>query len=939
MADVCDNQSGDGDGTDGVILIENLAVGNYQVSQAGDLPDGQVSAASIDVSQNVTVVANETVEVILIVTIENPGDREVSLVIRYTDGTGSPLGGACFTLDGSEICDNDATDSDGSIGRIRFDGVVPGDYTIAQTETPIGYQLAGNIDITVDANTPLVAVIPVTAVPVANENGSLVVSKVDGDGAALAGSCFVIQRGGQQPIRVCDSADGNRDGKITFSNVQPGSWLLREVTAPIGYEAGGSQTVQILAGQTTETTVQNVPRPGRVVFQTEDSNGDALGGACYRLTGPETYEVCDDADIAGNDGLTRFIGVVPGDYTVEQTVVPVGYQIATVDPIRVAPGSGQRIVVTNGLLPPPDNGGDLVVRKVDEAGAALPGACFSLRDGSSTAAGPVCDGQDGRNDGTISFDGVPAGDYTLRETRAPSAAYLPAEDSPVAIVAGESTEATVMNTPRNGAIRVTVVNPQGQPLAGACFDVVDDGRDPACSDGNGRVTFSDVPPATYAIDQTSAPNGYVAVSRIANIIVNPGVTTDVRVIDQRSAPPANVGTVQIATFYCLAGSAGERTVIFDSSDAGPKQLANTSGCTAGDATFTFVREGGEGGLGQFTIGPDGFFQATVPAATYTLTEVQPDLAGDSTETVVIGRNQLTQVVVINYVAPPAPAPAAVDVTSFTCPAGFQGTIYEDFGNNCTASGSLTNGVTYRLSGAVTQRSTTGAGGETGRAVFSGIPAGSYYLEQQLTKGQQILYSFCGLDPNAPATKQVGVGANVVLGAGQTVYCQYFSVPPVVSDSTGAIIVQKYTCPTLNPPTSYDYYQNCSIQTVPAQFSIALYSGETKKYTPVTDGATNVDGLLTFARLTPGTYQLEEAGDGWCYAESDSVNTNGDVVVRPNTASKVFIFNCLAVSGQPNTGVGSMVTSAGSGFAVELAAVASLLALAAAAWVTRRRLAG
>jgi len=775
------------------------------------------------------------------------------------------------------------------------------------------------------------------AIPTPDENGALVVSKVDANGAALAGSCFTLQRSGQQPVRVCDSDDGDRDGTISFTDIEPGTWLLREVTTPLGYEAGGSQTIQILAGETAEATVANSPRPGRVTFDTVSSDGDALPGACYRLTGPATYEVCDNQDPGGGDGATRFVSVVPGDYTVEQTTVPTGYGVAEVDPIRVAPGNALRITVTNVIQPPPANAGDLIVSKVDEDGAALPGACFSLLSGSNTVAGPVCDGEDGRNDGTITFSGVAVGDYTLRETNTPSAAYLPADDSAVTIDVGDPTRVTVVNTPRNGAIRVTVVNPQGQPLAGSCFDVVDDGRDAVCSDTDGRVTFGEITPGTYAIDQTAVPSGYVAVSRIGGVTVNPGVTTDVRVVNQRAAPPANAGTVQIAKFYCPAGSAGERTVIFDSSDPGPKQLANTAGCNPGDATFTFVRQGGEGGLGQFSIGPDGFYQATVPVATYTLTEVAPDLPGDASAPVQIGRNQLTQVVVINYVAPPAPAPAAVDVTSYTCPAGFQGTLYEDFVNNCTAASSLTNGVTYRLSGPVTQRATTGAGGKTGRAVFAGIPAGSYYLEQQLTKGQQILYNFCGLDPNAPATKNVGVGANVAPQAGQTVYCTYFSVPPVVSDTTGAIIVQKYACPTLNPPANYDYYRNCAIQSTPTQFSIALYSGETKKYAPVTDGSTNVDGLLTFARLTPGTYSLTEAGDGWCYAESDSVNTNGDVVVRPNIASKVFIFNCAPVTGQPNTGAGTMAASVATGMTPGLFVLASILSLTvAAAWVARRR---
>src|SRR5690606_11650113 len=128
---------------------------------------------------------------------------------------------------------------------------------------------------------------------------------------------------------------------------------------------------------------------------------------------------------------------------------------------------------------------------------------------------------------------------------------------------------------------------------------------------------------------------------------------------------------------------------------------------------------------------------------------------------------------------------------------------------------------------------------------------------------------------APTIKVVGIGVNLTLTEGQHIVCQYFNIPPVVSDNTGSIIVQKFHCPVLSPPTGYDFYANCAPQTTVVEFSISRYNGETQTYTPVTTGTTNSDGLLEFSRLQPGTYKLTEIGKEWCYAESDSVNTNGD----------------------------------------------------------------
>ena len=54
-----------------------------------------------------------------------------------------------------------------------------------------------------------------------------------------------------------------------------------------------------------------------------------------------------------------------------------------------------------------------------------------------------------------------------------------------------------------------------------------------------------------------------------------------------------------------------------------------------------------------------------------------------TEDVLIYAGQQTTVVVIDYVKPPAPKPATVNVVKYTCDPGFGGVYYADFLNNCT----------------------------------------------------------------------------------------------------------------------------------------------------------------------------------------------------------------------------------------------------------------
>ncbi len=72
---------------------------------------------------------------------------------------------------------------------------------------------------------------------------------------------------------------------------------------------------------------------------------------------------------------------------------------------------------------------------------------------------------------------------------------------------------------------------------------------------------------------------------------------------------------------------------------------------------------------------------------------------------------------------------------------------------------------------------------------------------------------------------------------------------------------------------------------------------------MTEVTANPDGLVRFPNLAPGTYKLQEVGAKWCFAQSNSVNADGNVVVQPNRLSEVWIYNCVGTSQPPNTGSG------------------------------------
>ncbi|HEV2109582.1 MAG TPA: SpaA isopeptide-forming pilin-related protein [Thermomicrobiales bacterium] len=937
---VCDNDPGDGDDAVASILFADVPVGNYQVIQRGAADGFQAAEA-----RSVAVEAGVTVQVLVVIIIDEP-DTADFLVTKW-DQSGRLLGGSCFALvssdDRVEICDGDENDGDGTTGEIRFDDVATGIYDLVETRAPEGYQEAGDQEVRLSGEGDGLVRITVRNQPVPDATGDVVVLKTDPAGDPLGGACFALLDGAVEVARACDEdGDVADDGRIGLLDVPAGTYTLREVRRPSrDYVRAGDQTVELTPGGVLEVTVQNRLRPATLVIEKVDESGAALTGSCFALDGPTRYERCDNDDTAGDDGTLTFSGVVPGDYTLVETMIPAGYESAGDQAVTLAPGQRLVLTVENVPLPPPAESGSLVLFKVDPDGAPLAGACFSLRDGGRTVAGPRCDGADGVAEGTISFNGVAVGTYTLHETRVPSADYQTAADREVTIAAGQTTNVTVENVLKPGRVLVRKVNQSGQLLQGACFDLAPDGQPSQCTDASGTVLFGSLEPGTYRLQETQAPAGFLPADPIEGIVVDPGATTVITVENELAPPPPNTGAIQVFKFYCTATPDGEGTVFFDSSDAGPSPLAQTANCNEGNADFDLSALDTAAGNVAFSTGDDGAYQTTLPAGTYVLSETAPDLPGDARETVVIGVNQLTTVVVLNYVAPPPPAPVSISVAKYTCEPGFAGTIYADFVDNCASDAQRTNGVGFRTSGPVVARGSTGDGGVAGVTEFARLPAGTYTLTEDIYDPNSTIYSFCGLDPNAPAIKTVGATTGFQLAPGNVITCTFFNVPDDLTETTGAIVVHKLVCPVEAPPAGYDFEASCSPQSTPAQFSLAAYSAEIRDYVPRTTASTNADGLLRVSRLQPGLYQLTEIGDAWCYAESDNVDRNGDLIVEAGRRTEVFIYNCSPVEEQPNTGTGTMAGIQVNGGSLGAAGLAisliwPLAGFALMSWVRRSR---
>jgi hypothetical protein len=305
-------------------------------------------------------------------------------------------------------------------------------------------------------------------------------------------------------------------------------------------------------------------------------------------------------------------------------------------------------------------------------------------------------------------------------------------------------------------------------------------------------------------------------------------------------------------------------------------------------------------------------------------------------------------VVINYLAPPEPDPITINVTKWTCTPSFNGTLYDDFAQNCTEDSQLTNNITFRAEGPTNQKHVSGDGGQLGKTTFTDLTPGNYSLYEELPYNIPTSYGYCGVDSSWPADYKVVNGAfNLKLDWGDTLTCNFFNIPEDVTDTTGVVLVRKFVCDIKAAPKGYDWFEECSLSDQNAKFALNSYNGKTGKFQEFTQGTANNDGFLRFTKLKPGTYELKEIGATWCHAESDNVDSKGNVVVKAGKVSTVWIFNCVPTKNPPNTGSGDAAPNPppvdgdgnnGGGLAPTVTPAISYgwPLLLAAAWITWRR---
>ena len=373
-----------------------------------------------------------------------------------------PLPGAVFGVyrvtDDSIVCELE-TGADGFAMSIELPS---GDYYLRELKAPENYILSEDtIFVAVTANRTAEVTVVNFPVPVEPNliEGDIRLLKKDADSdEPLGGAVFGVYRVSGD-IQVCELETAD-DGTITSPKLPAGDYYIKELIAPDSYELSEEKVgVTVKPDETTEITVTNkrTPEPqpdpetpeGDIRLLKKDADSDEpLGGAVfgvYRVFGD--VQVCEL--ITTDDGTITSPKLPAGDYYIKEMKAPDSYELSEEKyGVTVKPDETTEITIVNKRIPEPIPDpepleGDIkLVKKDEDDGHVLGSAVFGVYRVSDDVQ--VCELKTA-DDGTATSLKLPAGEYYLKERKAPDSYELSPDKYGVMVMADETTEITITN--------------------------------------------------------------------------------------------------------------------------------------------------------------------------------------------------------------------------------------------------------------------------------------------------------------------------------------------------------------------------------------------------------------------------------------------------------------------------------------------------------------
>jgi uncharacterized surface anchored protein len=511
-------------GADGAVSIPYVVPGWYVVSET-KAPDGYVldsAARTVEVKPVTPTVVKFT-----------NGPLSLLQILKVSETDGAPLIGATFEVrkqNGEYVCEY----STGVDGAASVPNAEPGWYVISETKAPVGYVLDSAAK-TVEVKTGTPTIAKFTNKPLAG----IQIKKINSvTRQPIEGVVFSISEMGGE---IVGSYTTGKEGLIFVPELPSGWYTLTETKAAAGYILDSEpQNFEVTWGKTVYIEVENTPQSGLLIVKTDANTGRPLAGVVFdvrRADGQLVTGLIADRNQPGTEanspnkttsangaitgsyttdanGMIRINALPAGEYHITESKALAGYELDTkVHSITVTQG----VVATLQVQNTPKAG--LRLLKIDAVTKApIYNVEFMVFDANNQVVGTYYTD----NAGLIDFTSIlPAGRYTIRETRAAAGYYRDDIPRTVQFAAGQVTEIRWENTPQRGQIQITKKsgddNEQnglaaGTPLEGAIFEIYDykSGNlvDKIVSGADGRAVSNAIPLGRYIVKEVQAPKWY-----------------------------------------------------------------------------------------------------------------------------------------------------------------------------------------------------------------------------------------------------------------------------------------------------------------------------------------------------------------------------------------------------------------------------------------------
>lgn len=263
LYDASNNQIGGIYRTDasGEFTIQNLEVGVYKLVET-KAPAGYI-LPDLNLRETSIIITHNTDYDHFLPGIKNQMERSIKIV-KIDEDSLIPLEGAKFDVykDGIKV-GAITTDKD---GEAEIEGLLLGDYTLVEITPPTNYQLPANPNTIVSLKQGAAATITETIAN--NKNRTVEITKVDSNdnGIVLENVGFELYDSKGQLV---GKGDTDKTGKLIFDELAFGTYTLKEVKSPTGYQGISTPIVFVLDRTTPlvyDITVKNnkiivIPQP------------------------------------------------------------------------------------------------------------------------------------------------------------------------------------------------------------------------------------------------------------------------------------------------------------------------------------------------------------------------------------------------------------------------------------------------------------------------------------------------------------------------------------------------------------------------------------------------------------------------------------------------------------------------------------------------------